>query len=121
MAKEKKLERDRVLGTIKKRLSSGMYETDKGEKVPPFPGVAIGDKVVIKGGKFAIGDGKKKKESIEPVDPKDAEIAKLRAEKEQLEKIVGEHGSKIAALEKNLEGGKKSDDNGGIKPPKVEE
>jgi len=101
-AKAKKpLERNRDLGVIRKKLASGMYETDKKEKIPPFPGVSVGDKVKIENGRFVL-DMKKSKESIEPVDPKDKEIAALKAKNAALEAQVGEQGSKIGQIEETL-------------------
>lgn len=114
----KPLERNRDLGVIKKKLASGMYETDKKEKVPPFPGVSIGDKVKIENGRFKL-DMQKGKESIEPVDPKDAKIAELEAKYAALEERLGEQGSKIGAIEKNNEGTTVSQ-GAGKNPPKAE-
>lgn len=93
MAKEKKtLSGDRDLGTVAKRLASGMFETSKKEKIPPFPGVVIGSKIRLVNSQFEIVGGKEEK-SVSAVDVKNSEIKELKARIEVLEGLAGEKGS----------------------------
>ena len=96
MAKEKamKLSGDRELGAVTKRLASGMFETSKGEKVPPFPGVVVGSKIKLVNSRFEIADGKEK-EVTSAADADKAEMAELKKELEALKKLVGEKGSAV--------------------------
>lgn len=96
MAKEKslKISTDRELGTVTKRLSSGMFLTSKGDKVPPFPGVGIGIKIKLVQQRFEIV-GEKEKEVVAPADADKAEITAMRKEIEELKKLVGDKGSAV--------------------------
>ena len=94
MAKEKtvKLSGDRDLGTVAKRLSSGMFETNRGDKIPPFPGVTIGSKIRLVKNQFEIVGGKKE-EPVSAADETAKENAALKKRIEALEKQMGERGS----------------------------
>jgi len=96
MAKEKvlKLSGDRELGAVTKRLSSGMFETSKGEKVPPLPGVAVGTKVRLVNSRFEIVEGKVKNVSSTE-DAEKQKIAALEAKVAALEAKAGEKGSAV--------------------------
>jgi|GEM_PF-6408365 len=83
------LSRDRELGTVTKKMSSGMFETSKGEKVPPLPGIAVGTKVRLTKSRIEIVDGEKE----EVVSTEDAVKYNLAAENADLKK-------RVAALEK---------------------
>jgi len=95
MAKEKvlKLSGNRELGAVTKKLSSGMFETSKGEKVPPLPGITIGTKVRLVKSRFEIVDGEKKTVGS----TEDADKGEMAA----LKKQVAAQNKKIAALEKS--------------------
>ena len=100
MAKEKdtRLSQNRDLGEVKKKLTSGIFETNKGEKIPPMPGVGIGTKLKLEAGKFVVVSGKK--EQIKAaVDEKDKKVAELEAKIDALEKLVGERGAKVTATD----------------------
>lgn len=106
MAKDKEeqaLEKTRDLGTVKKRLSSGMYETSKGERIPPFPGVNIGDKVKLEKGRFMLDRKQTEGHSVFE-DPRDKKIAELSAKNAALEKKVGTLGSKVGGVERAVQG-----------------
>ncbi len=125
MAKEKvlKLSGDRDLGAVTRKLSSGMFVTSKGEKVPPLPGITIGTKVKLTKSKFEIVEGKKKVvNSTEDADKQTiaevkAENVVLKKRMDAMEKAQGAKGSDIKASAPAGDGDKTNADN---EPPKVE-
>jgi|GEM_PF-3072058 len=86
MAKEKRFG-DRDLGTVTKKLPSGMFETNSGEKIPPLPEVMIGSVVSLEGHSFVVKGGKKEKQTA-PADTQNAEMDAMRAENERLKAII---------------------------------
>lgn len=124
MAKEKvlKLSGDRQLGAVTKKLSSGMFETSKGEKVPPLPGITIGTKVKLEKSRFVIvTGGKETVNSTEDADKSgmDAlkkENAALKKRMDAMEKAQGEKGSKVNPLTSSVT----SEAKNVATPPKVE-
>lgn len=117
MAKEKvsKLSGDREMGPVTKRLSSGMYENSKGEKIPPLPGIVIGSKIRLVDYGFVIVDGKKK-EVFSAADADAREKAELKARIEALEKQLGEKGSATKTAPAQAQGSAS-----GVTPQKVSE
>ena len=59
MAKEKTVHplNNGSYGKITKKEASGMFTTNKGHKIPPFPALKIGDEVIMEDGHYKIGDG----------------------------------------------------------------
>lgn len=116
MAAKKKvgLTEDRDLGTVTKRLPSGMFETSRGNKIPPFPDVTIGTKMSLTNGRYEIIGGKVK-ESVNPSDVAAAENEALKARIAALEKQVGERGSDTKVTPDA------QTNTGGATPPKVGE
>jgi hypothetical protein len=86
----KKLSPNRKLKVVKK-LTSGMWETNTGERVPPYADVKIGDVIDVVDGKFEFPENKV--QGIEPVDPLQVENEELKQRIERLEKIVGAKAS----------------------------
>lgn len=87
---------DRDLGEVKKKLTSGMFETSKGEKIPPFPGVQIGSKMKLEKHRFVIVDGKKAPEpaAVDALSPREQALLERV---EALEAKLGEKGAAVKA------------------------
>ena len=97
MAKEKslRLSGDRDLGAVTKKLSSGMFQTSKGEKVPPLPGITIGTKMKLVKNRFEIVGEKEKEQALNPQAVLEAENADLKKRMATLEKAVGTKGANV--------------------------
>ncbi len=95
MAKVKKVGINKSVKIVKK-LSSGMYETSDGERVPPYTGVKVGDVLKIENGKFEFPDNKE--QTLEPVDPLQKENEELKKRVEKLEKLAGAKGSEVRTV-----------------------
>lgn len=111
---------NRVLGTVVKVIkTSGMLELNSGEKIPPFPGVEVGDKVELKNkryfvvGKESANSGvKEEKLDLEALKKENKALKAKQAKQEKrlkaLEEASGEKGEKINPAkegEKEGEGG----------------
>ena len=99
MAKEKslRLSGDRDLGAVTKKLSSGMFQTSKGEKVPPLPGITIGTKMKLVKNRFEIVGEKEKEQALDQQAVLEAENADLKKRMSTLEKAVGTKGASVKA------------------------
>ncbi len=101
MAKAKKIGAIKSVKIVKK-LSSGMYETSDGERVPPYTGVKVGDVLKVENGKFEFPDNKE--QTLEPVDPLQKENEELKKRVEKLEKLAGAKGSEVKTVGANAKG-----------------
>lgn len=92
---------DRDLGSVTKKLSSGMFLTSKGEKIPPLPSITIGTKVKLQKSRFVIVDGEKKRvDSTEDEDKNSMDVLRqqnidLQKRMDAMEKKYGEKGSRV--------------------------
>ena len=98
---------NRVLGTVVKVIkTSGMLELNSGEKIPPFPGVEVGDKVELKNkryfvvGKESVNSGVKEKSKDFEALEKENKALKAKQDKldkrlKALEEATGTKGEKI--------------------------
>ena len=98
---------NRVLGTVVKVIkTSGMLELNSGEKIPPFPGVEVGDKVELKNkryyvvGKESANSGiKEEAQDFEALKKENktlkAKQAKVEKRLKALEELSGSKGENI--------------------------
>lgn len=92
---EKKFKIGRDLGKVTKKLPNGMYETTKGERVPPYPGIEIGDALKLgEDGKMVVPE-KEKPAAVQDEAVSRKEFEALKKQNEALAKLLGEKGSNV--------------------------